>query len=68
MSSTSRREFFKNAALSTSLAAAPALGAFQGANNRINIGVVGFRGRGRDHYPGFRAHPRRPCGLSLRHR
>ena len=53
MSSTSRREFFKNAALSTSLAAAPALGAFQGANDRINLGVVGIRGRGRDHIRAF---------------
>jgi predicted dehydrogenase len=55
MSSTSRREFFKNAALSTSLAAAPAVAApmFQGANDRINIGVVGIRGRGNDHIRAF---------------
>ncbi|MBK9168109.1 MAG: Gfo/Idh/MocA family oxidoreductase [Bryobacterales bacterium] len=51
MTSTSRRQFVQAAAL-----AAPAVRPAwsQGSpNERINIGVVGFRGRGRDHYRTF---------------
>ena len=53
--STSRREFVKTAALGASLAAASPLGAQAqtSANDTVNIGVVGFRGRGRDHYRAF---------------
>lgn len=54
MSSTSRRSF-------VSMAAAPALtSAFaqqRSANDSINVGVVGFRGRGRDHYRAFAKMP-----------
>ena len=60
MASDSRREFVKKAALSTGLAAAPAVRTAwaQGSpNDRINLGVIGFRGRGRDHYRTFSAIP-----------
>ncbi|HWQ54710.1 MAG TPA: Gfo/Idh/MocA family oxidoreductase [Bryobacteraceae bacterium] len=53
MSSASRREFVKSAALG---AAAPAVRTAWGRsspNDRINMGVIGFRGRGRDHYRAF---------------
>ncbi len=56
MPSTSRREFIKQAALSTGVAAAPAVRVSWGRsspNERVNIGVVGFRNRGRDHYRAF---------------
>jgi predicted dehydrogenase len=48
----SRRDFVKAAAA----AAAPAVRPLWGQtspNNTVNIGVVGFRGRGRDHYRAF---------------
>ncbi len=52
MESTSRRKFVKNAALVGAPAIRAALG--QGSpNSQINLGVVGFRGRGRDHYRAF---------------
>ena len=53
---TSRREFMKRAALSTGVVAAPAVRVGWGRsspNERINVGVVGFRNRGRDHYRAF---------------
>ena len=54
MSLTSRRDFVNSAALGTVLAAAPAVRAAQGSpNGQINLGVVGIRGRGRDHYRAF---------------
>jgi predicted dehydrogenase len=52
MLSTNRREFVKSAAL-TGLAAAPAIRPSWGRSapsDQINIAVVGFRGRGKDHY------------------
>jgi predicted dehydrogenase len=60
MSSTSRRDFVKTTALSTGLAAAPAVRSSWGQkspNDQVNIGVVGFRGRGRDHYRTFAGLP-----------
>ena len=56
MSSTSRRNFIKKTALSTGLAAAPAF-AQTGANDRINIAVVGIHGRGRSHYRAYAKMP-----------
>jgi predicted dehydrogenase len=55
MSSASRREFVKSAALTTGLAAAPAGSsrAWNSPNDQINLGVIGFRGRGREHYRTF---------------
>lgn len=57
MSSTSRRDFVKKAAMTTGLtAAAPALGIAAGPrspNDTINVAVVGFHGRGRAHYTAF---------------
>jgi predicted dehydrogenase len=57
--STSRREFVRKAALGAGLAGvAPASARPQaGANDTVNIGVVGFRGRGRAHYRTFAAIP-----------
>lgn len=55
MSSTSRRSFV-GTAMGTGLAAAPAVRPLWGQkspNERVNVGVVGFRGRGRDHYRTF---------------
>ena len=49
MSETSRREFVKTAALSTGVAGAPAVRTAWGRespSNRVNLGVIGFRGRG----------------------
>lgn len=60
MSSTSRRDFVKRAALTTGLAAAPAVRPSWGRsspNDRINLAVVGFRGRGGDHYRTFARMP-----------
>jgi len=52
MESTSRRKFVRNAALVGAPAIRIAWG--QGSpNSQINLGVVGFRGRGRDHYRAF---------------
>jgi predicted dehydrogenase len=51
MRSTTRREFVKNAALAASMAA-PAMQtarAQQSANERVNVAVVGFHGRGQAH-------------------
>ncbi len=53
---TSRRSFVKNAALGAGLAAVSAprpARAQVSPNDTINIGVVGFRGRGRAHYRTF---------------
>ena len=52
MQSTSRRNFVRSAALGAGLANAPAWGQTS-PNQQINLGVVGFRGRGRDHYRAF---------------
>jgi len=51
---TSRRDFVKTAALGAGMAAAarPAL-AQTSPSDTVNIGVVGFRGRGRSHYRTF---------------
>jgi predicted dehydrogenase len=52
MESTNRRQFVKGAAI----AGAPAIHsawAQRSPNERVNMGVVGFRGRGRDHYRAF---------------
>jgi predicted dehydrogenase len=60
MSSSSRRDFLGKAALGTGMAAAPAVRTAWGqtsASDRINIGVIGFRGRGRDHYREFARMP-----------
>ncbi|MCW5979991.1 MAG: Gfo/Idh/MocA family oxidoreductase [Bryobacteraceae bacterium] len=51
--STNRRDFVRNAALGAGMAAAPAVRPLWGQNRpsgQVNIGVVGFHGRGRDHY------------------
>jgi len=51
--STSRRDFVKKAAWTAGLAAGPAvrpLWGQGGPNDRINVAVIGFHGRGRDHY------------------
>jgi predicted dehydrogenase len=56
----SRRDFVKSAALSTGLTAAPAVRPSWGRSNpndQINIAVVGFRGRGKDHYRTFAKMP-----------
>jgi len=57
---TNRRDFVKSAALTTGLAAAPAVQLASGQNSpgdRVNMGVIGFRGRGRDHYRTFAGMP-----------
>ena len=52
MFSPSRRDFVKGAALVAAPAVRTAWG--QGSpSKQINMGVVGFRGRGRDHYRAF---------------
>jgi len=48
MTSIDRRAF-----LTSSIAAASAGGSILGANDRINLGVIGLRGRGRDHMSTF---------------
>ncbi len=56
MQSTSRRSFVKGAALGAGLAGAPAVRsawAQGGPNQQVNLAVVGFHGRGRDHYRAF---------------
>jgi predicted dehydrogenase len=57
MSSTSRRDFIRNAAVTAGVAAAaPAVQtalAQSSPNERINVAVVGFHGRGRSHYRTF---------------
>lgn len=53
MPETSRRTFLQKAALSAS---APALGtgwAQRSPNDTINVAVVGFHGRGKEHYRAF---------------
>jgi predicted dehydrogenase len=56
--STSRRDFVRTAALGAGLAAAARPSAAQTSpNDTINIGVVGFRSRGRSHYQEFAAMP-----------
>ncbi|HZT30625.1 MAG TPA: Gfo/Idh/MocA family oxidoreductase [Bryobacteraceae bacterium] len=52
MSSASRREFVQRAAAAAAPAVRPSWGQ-QSPNNRINLAVIGFRGRGRDHYRNF---------------
>lgn len=49
MSSIGRRSFL----LTPGLFAAKEAFSWQGANDRVNVGVVGVRGRGRDHISGF---------------
>lgn len=49
MSSLGRRSFL----LTPGLFNAAAAFSWQGANDRVNVGVVGVRGRGRDHISGF---------------
>ena len=49
-SRVSRRNFIKAAALGgTAVSAAPALGRVPGANDRINVGLIGIGSRGTDH-------------------
>src|SRR5208283_452219 len=49
-SRVSRRNFIKAAALGgTAVSAAPALGQVVGANDRINVGLIGIGSRGTDH-------------------
>jgi predicted dehydrogenase len=50
--SSSRRDFVKTAAFAAAPAVRPSWGQ-SNPSNRINIGVVGFHGRGRDHYREF---------------
>ncbi len=53
MPSSTRRDFVKKAALSTGIIAAPAVRPAWGQSrpsDTVNIGVVGFHGRGRSHY------------------
>ena len=60
MASTSRREFVKKAAFTTGMAAAPAVRPSWGQsspNDRVNIAVVGFHGRGKSHYSEFARMP-----------
>ena len=52
MDSTTRRNFVKGAALAAAPAVHPAWGQ-QSPNSQIRLGVVGIRGRGRDHYRAF---------------
>jgi predicted dehydrogenase len=52
MDSTTRRNFVKGAALAAAPAVRPAWGQ-QSPNSQIRLGVVGIRGRGRDHYRAF---------------
>lgn len=47
--STSRRAFLANAAAAPALAAAPAASRVIGANDRINIGMIGVGSKGRGH-------------------
>ena len=54
--SSSRRDFVKTAALAAAPAVRPAWGQ-SSPNSRLNIGVVGFHGRGRDHYREFARMP-----------
>ena len=59
MSNSTRRDFVRRAA-ATSLAAAPAVRPAWGQSSpsdRVNMAVVGFRGRGRDHYRTFASIP-----------
>jgi predicted dehydrogenase len=46
-------DFSRRVFLRSSVAAACATGTILGANDRINIGVIGLRGRGRDHMSTF---------------
>jgi predicted dehydrogenase len=58
--SSSRRDFVKNAALGAGIVAAPAVRPAWGRsspNDRVNIAVVGFRGRGKDHYRAYAKMP-----------
>ncbi|MCP5111789.1 MAG: Gfo/Idh/MocA family oxidoreductase, partial [bacterium] len=53
MAQSSRRELLKKATLATGMAAAPAVRPAWGKsspNDRVNVAVVGFHGRGRSHY------------------
>jgi predicted dehydrogenase len=52
MPSTSRRNFVVTAGLAAAPAVRPAWGQ-RSPNDQINLGVVGFHGRGRDHYRAF---------------
>jgi predicted dehydrogenase len=52
MSSTSRRQFVKGAALAGAAALRPAFPQ-RSANETVNLGVVGIHGRGREHYNFF---------------
>jgi predicted dehydrogenase len=51
----SRRNFLKNASAATALTAAPLFlpQSALGANDRINVAVIGVRGRGKSHISGF---------------
>ncbi|MCX7015410.1 MAG: twin-arginine translocation signal domain-containing protein, partial [Candidatus Sumerlaeota bacterium] len=61
MPSTTRRDFMRDAALTAGVtAAAPAVRAGWAAsspNERINVAVVGFHGRGRAHYEAYAKMP-----------
>ena len=62
-SRVSRRNFIKAAALGgTAVSAAPALGQALGANDRINVGLIGIGSRGTDHLDLLLAAPGRKAG------
>ncbi len=53
---SNRRDFVKTAAAAASPALRPSWGR-SSVSNRVNIGVVGFRGRGKDHYRAYAKMP-----------
>src|SRR5258708_13897182 len=57
MPSTSRRPFLRKAALTATVPAIRAGWAKRSPNDTINVAVVGFHGRGKDHYRAFAKMP-----------
>jgi hypothetical protein len=57
MHTNSRRQFLKTTALAAGASAivAPALARSLGANDRIRVGIVGLRGRGKSHIDAIHA-------------
>ena len=57
MTSIDRRRFFKKTGTAVAAISAASYSRVQGANDRVRIGVVGLRGRGRTHIAEFVKHP-----------